>query len=83
MSRGATGTVLRAYDEVGHLLGEYYGSRNLSEETVAGGISPSQRCKPALDGGDLLHPQRSAKYAPTDYATERQCVGDRCRALLM
>jgi RHS repeat-associated protein len=34
ISGGATGTVLYAYDEAGHLLGEYDGTGTLIEETV-------------------------------------------------
>ena len=45
-SGGAAGTVLYAYDEAGHLLGEYDGSGALIEETVWLGDIPVATLKP-------------------------------------
>jgi YD repeat-containing protein len=41
---GVNGTVLYAYDEAGHLLGEYDGTGALIEETVWLGGAPSPPC---------------------------------------
>jgi RHS repeat-associated protein len=46
VSGGATGTVLYAYDEAGHLLGEYDGTGSLIEETVWLGDTPVATLRP-------------------------------------
>ena len=42
-----SGTVLNAYDEVGHVLGEYDGTGTLIEETVWLGDTPVATLKPS------------------------------------
>ncbi|MBS0422785.1 MAG: RHS repeat protein [Proteobacteria bacterium] len=46
ISGGASGTVLYAYDEAGHLLGEYDGTGALIEETVWLGDTPVATLRP-------------------------------------
>jgi hypothetical protein len=47
ISGGVNGTVLYAYDEAGHLLGEYDGTGTLIEETVWLGDIPVATLKPS------------------------------------
>jgi RHS repeat-associated protein len=50
-SGGAAGTVLYAYDEAGHVIGEYDGGGNLIEETVWLGDIPVATLRPHTGGG--------------------------------
>jgi RHS repeat-associated protein len=55
-SGGAAGTVLYAYDEAGHVLGEYDGSGNPIQETVWLGDIPVATLRPHTGGGiDLFY----------------------------
>jgi YD repeat-containing protein len=53
ISGGVNGTVLYAYDEAGHLLGEYDGTGTLIEETVWLGDIPVATLKPS--GASVQH----------------------------